>query len=199
MDWTAEREAKAAEMWNAGASGDDISKALGGVTRSAVIGKMHRMGLGGDKSRALFAQHKQRQQREAERRRRIAARSQERPAVRKTAIRELLERDAVSSKPQYEELQIPVAERRSILTVESHECRWPIGDPQEPDFHLCGKRKMDGVPYCEFHARRAYQPLQERNLDRKAFRPSYLPTGRPLPKPAVTEVDVAAELQDAVA
>ena len=39
-------------------------------------------------------------------------------------------------------------------------CRWPIGDPQLAEFHFCGKAKVTGLPYCEFHARRAFQPPQ---------------------------------------
>jgi GcrA cell cycle regulator len=61
-----------------------------------------------------------------------------------------------------EELTIPLAERRSIQTLEECSCRWPIGDPQDGDFHFCGKNKVAGLPYCEFHARRAFQPPQAR-------------------------------------
>ena len=39
-------------------------------------------------------------------------------------------------------------------------CRWPIGDPGEPDFHFCGRKKFGSLPYCEHHVRMAYQPVQ---------------------------------------
>mgnify|MGYP002620502744 CR=1 FL=1 len=42
------------------------------------------------------------------------------------------------------------------------DCRWPIGDPQQADFHYCGKRKVDGYSYCDFHVRRASQPTKPR-------------------------------------
>lgn len=55
-----------------------------------------------------------------------------------------------------EELVIPLSERKTILQLVEASCRWPIGDPQHKDFHFCGKQKVPCLPYCEFHARRAY-------------------------------------------
>lgn len=45
MTWTPERLATLTTMWNEGASASRIAKTLGGVTRNAVIGKIHRLGL----------------------------------------------------------------------------------------------------------------------------------------------------------
>ena len=36
-------------------------------------------------------------------------------------------------------------------------CRWPCGDPKHDDFGFCGDNAMPGLPYCEDHARIAYQ------------------------------------------
>jgi GcrA cell cycle regulator len=69
--------------------------------------------------------------------------------------------------PPAEELEIPVNERKYIQTLTEISCRWPIGDPQHADFHFCGKSKVMGLPYCEFHARRAFQPPQPRRRDRE--------------------------------
>jgi hypothetical protein len=44
--WTTEREAEARRLWDEGHSASSIARTLGGVTRVAVIGKLHRMGLG---------------------------------------------------------------------------------------------------------------------------------------------------------
>jgi GcrA cell cycle regulator len=41
-------------------------------------------------------------------------------------------------------------------------CRWPIGDPAATEFHFCGRGPKAGSPYCEAHARKAYQPQQAR-------------------------------------
>lgn len=38
---------------------------------------------------------------------------------------------------------------KAIVTVTG--CRFPIGDPQEPDFRLCNARRVYGSPYCRVH------------------------------------------------
>ena len=69
--------------------------------------------------------------------------------------------------PPVEEMIIPLAERKTIQTLVESSCRWPIGDPQMADFHFCGKNKVPGLPYCEFHARRAFQAPQARRRERE--------------------------------
>ena len=46
-------------------------------------------------------------------------------------------------------------------------CRWPIGDPGEPEFHFCGRKSCGTLPYCEHHARMAYQPVQARRREKR--------------------------------
>ncbi len=58
----------------------------------------------------------------------------------------------------------PLDQRKSIETLMANDCRWPIGDPQGADFHFCGKQKLDGHPYCDFHVRRANQPTRARTV-----------------------------------
>ncbi len=45
MSWTDERVETLKRMWSEGQSASQIAKELGGVTRNAVIGKVHRLGL----------------------------------------------------------------------------------------------------------------------------------------------------------
>ena len=45
MSWTDERVEVLKKMWGEGQSASVIAKELGGVTRNAVIGKVHRLGL----------------------------------------------------------------------------------------------------------------------------------------------------------
>ena len=45
MSWTDERVETLKLMWSEGKSASQIAKELGGVTRNAVIGKVHRLGL----------------------------------------------------------------------------------------------------------------------------------------------------------
>jgi len=52
---------------------------------------------------------------------------------------------------------------KTLLDLESHDCRWPIGEPRHPDFHFCGAPQLPGHPYCEQHWRLALQPAKPRN------------------------------------
>src|SRR5437764_6386009 len=47
MGWTDERVETLKKLWLEGLSASQIAKQLGGVTRNAVIGKVHRLGLAG--------------------------------------------------------------------------------------------------------------------------------------------------------
>ncbi|WP_293682907.1 GcrA family cell cycle regulator, partial [uncultured Phenylobacterium sp.] len=47
MGWTDDRVDLLKTLWQDGLSASQISKQLGGVTRNAVIGKIHRLGLSG--------------------------------------------------------------------------------------------------------------------------------------------------------
>lgn len=51
----------------------------------------------------------------------------------------------------------PMDGTASILTVRGGDCRWPYGHPGAPDFALCGRPAVRGV-YCAAHAPLAYQP-----------------------------------------
>ena len=45
MSWTDERIEKLTKMWEGGSTASQIADELGGVSRNAVIGKAHRLGL----------------------------------------------------------------------------------------------------------------------------------------------------------
>ena len=64
---------------------------------------------------------------------------------------------------------IPLGQRRSLLELTENTCRWPIGDPGNPDFFFCGGQTISSLPYCAFHARLAYQPPNARR-DRRPFK-----------------------------
>lgn len=165
MSWTDERVELLKKMWTEGQSASQIAKELGGVTRNAVIGKVHRLGLSG---RATSSRSS------APRPRRNHA-----PRQHRSSSLTFGTRGNVALKPSYEaeydpaaaplqELVIPLHERASILTLKESMCRWPIGDPTEEDFHFCGRKKLGTLPYCEHHARMAYQPLQARRREKRA-------------------------------
>lgn len=167
FDWTTEAVNELKKIWGEGHSASQIAAKLGGMrggpTRSAVIGKVHRLGLGGrpTKSRSTMI-----------RRPKPAPRKPPpRPVRQPTAVERVFAALAVEPVPVVEEIVIPLAERKVLDQLGDADCRWPIGDPQAPDFHFCAKSKVTGLPYCEFHVARAYQVTTPQNGHSKAKTP----------------------------
>ena len=163
MGWTEERVELLKKLWNEGLSASQIAGRLGGVTRNAVIGKVHRLGLSGrvTPTRTLGTR-RPRVRTDATAPRRIAPRARALPTPGQARAPWSWE---TSIQPEglpevVEELFIPLEDRKSVLMLKEGDCRWPIGDPQHQDFHFCGHAKHAALPYCEFHARKAYQPPQ---------------------------------------
>ena len=171
MGWTEERVEQLKRLWAEGLSASQIAARLGGVTRNAVIGKVHRLGLSGRATTSRIKTHRARP--------RTSSGSTAKRGVSKTrfgtignpAFRALYQPDIDNYIPPAEELVIPPEERKTLQMLTESSCRWPIGDPQSPDFHFCNRNKVPGLPYCEVHARRAFQPPQIRRRDREAGRP----------------------------
>jgi GcrA cell cycle regulator len=153
MGWTEERVETLKALWLDGLSASQIAKQLGGVTRNAVIGKVHRLGLSG---RATPSQPSQvfKPPRPA---RPISAAP---PSPRRAAPPILVE----PRRPAEAELPVPMEERggATVLTLGRHMCKWPIGDPSSNEFTFCGRRSADERPYCVEHAKLAYQPQQSK-------------------------------------
>lgn len=169
MAWTDERVELLKKLWGEGLSASQIAGRLGGVSRNAVIGKVHRLGLSGRATTSRMKSHRPRARAANANAKRVAkARF---ATVGNPALRALYHPDAEPFVPAAEELEIPIAERKTIQTLTECSCRWPIGDPQLSDFHFCGKTKVPGLPYCEFHARRAFQPPQPRRRERDTSEP----------------------------
>jgi GcrA cell cycle regulator len=90
-----------------------------------------------------------------------------------------------------EEIVIPLAERKTVATLTPRCCRWPIGDPKQPDFHFCGRERHADLPYCEIHACRAFQPARSRPV---LPPPHATPLMLPAPAAASTLLHAAALL-----
>ncbi len=159
MAWTEERVELLKKLWAEGLSASQIANRFGDITRNAVIGKVHRLGLAGRATTQRIKATRTRKQSSKPRRAR-SPRFPRLPGARE-ALRKLGSEPLPERSFEIEgELEIPLEERASIETLTPHSCRWPIGDPTHEDFHFCGRTKMPGLPYCEFHAHKAYQPLQ---------------------------------------
>ena len=55
--------------------------------------------------------------------------------------------------------------KQNKVTDTFDDCQWPIGDPQEKDFHFCGADTIIGKPYCKAHCDAAY--IDERELKKE--------------------------------
>jgi GcrA cell cycle regulator len=146
MGWTDERVSTLKKLWLDGLSASQIAKQLGGVTRNAVIGKVHRLGLSGRAAPSQPARPIFKAPRPA---RPVIAST---PVVRRIAT-------TVVPPPLYSREETGSA---TVLTLGAHMCKWPIGDPSTDGFSFCGRRTGEDGPYCIEHARVAYQPQQKK-------------------------------------
>ena len=170
MSWTTDRVELLKKLWAEGLSASQIAGELGGVTRNAVIGKVHRLGLSG-RAKAPSSANKPRRQRPANT---TASSSGTRTAEPVTHGATALKMapaatPAAEPMPKAEPVAelVPISERATILTVTERTCKWPIGDPSSEDFYFCGRQSDAGVPYCAHHCQIAYQPVNERRRDRR--------------------------------
>jgi GcrA cell cycle regulator len=161
--WTDPRVELLKKLWTEGLSASQIAAELGGITRNAVIGKVHRLGLSGRAKSPSSSAPRPRKPR-APGMMRLS-----RPSMRgNTALAPMYEAD-LESEPELIENIIPIGQRCSLLELNDSKCRWPIGDPGSAEFFFCGGAPVEGLPYCNYHSRVAYQPAAARR-DRRAVR-----------------------------
>lgn len=163
MAWNEERVELLKRLWAEGLSASQVASRLGGVTRNAVIGKVHRLGLSGRATSSRSSSPRPRRTQAPRQHRTTSLVFGTRGNV---ALKPTFEEDVEPLPAVVQELYIPPAERATILTLKEAMCRWPIGDPSEEDFHFCG-RKTGASPYCEHHARIAYQAAPSRRRERR--------------------------------
>lgn len=138
--WTDERIAALRDMWDAGRPASEIAAAIG-VTRNAVIGKAHRLDLASRKRSPHSPQTKH---------------------VRKAA-QKVRKETRLSPAPKLvpalpvDDQAIPLEQRRNILSVKPGECHYPVGDPGEPGFFICGAPAGTRI-YCVVHFNRCFKP-----------------------------------------
>lgn len=156
MSWTDERIATLKKMWKEGKSAAEIAKTLGkGVTRNAVIGKAHRMGLSGRpspiKKPAPVKKEAPAKKETAAAPARAAKKSAPAPKANPALAKEVEELKSIQKS------MIPPGGGVALIDLTERMCKWPIGDPREPDFTFCGRTNNTGTPYCAEHAAMAYQ------------------------------------------
>jgi GcrA cell cycle regulator len=137
--WTSERVEQLRHCVGTGLTCSQIAAEIG-VTRNAVIGKISRLGLsttrpaGGSPACT--------------------------PRVRRPRrLLRLFGAGAPDLAPDASAAEAPIesAHRCSLIEIGHDKCRWPLGDPQQADFVLCGNDALRGFSYCVGHARMAYR------------------------------------------
>jgi GcrA cell cycle regulator len=189
MSWTDERVELLKKMWGEGQSASQIAKELGGVTRNAVIGKVHRLGLSNRTASGTAAKPEAKAKP-------AAAKPEAKPAPKTEAARPepaptpgAQTRPATPARRQIIPAGQPLppqpsaneispealakvneiekkAKRLSLMELTERTCKWPVGDPATEDFWFCGLPVQAGKPYCEAHVGVAFQPMSARR-DRK--------------------------------
>jgi len=196
MSWTDERVETLKKMWGEGQSASQIAKELGGVTRNAVIGKVHRLGLSnraGSSSAPAKTAAKEK----------VAKPAAPKPAPKPKTTAPPASKP-VKEEPELDENGIPIsaarraiipagqplppqpsaneispealakvneveksAKRISLMELTEKTCKWPVGDPATDDFWFCGLPVQPGKPYCEAHVGVAFQPMSARRDRRR--------------------------------
>lgn len=170
MSWTDERIETLRGLWEKGLTASQIADKLGSVSRNAVIGKAHRLGLTGrpspikrDGSEGGSA---------APRRKSSGAQRRQQPAIAPMPNLRPAAASAAESAPAT--LSAPVETRvaeppmpkapaapRTAAHAGSKSCSWPVGDPKQAGFHFCGDTAEPGRPYCAHHCTIAYHRKSE--------------------------------------
>ncbi|MEP4198905.1 MAG: GcrA family cell cycle regulator [Aliishimia sp.] len=193
MSWTDDRVETLKKMWGEGQSASQIAKELGGVTRNAVIGKVHRLGLsnrsggGGTKTDAKAKPAaapkteaaKPKQPPKPKAAAAPAAEAASEPAPRPLPARKAIIPAGQPLPPQPSANEISPealakvseiekkAKRLTLMELTERTCKWPVGDPATDDFWFCGLPVQQGKPYCEAHVGVAFQPMSSRRDRRR--------------------------------
>ena len=192
MSWTDERVELLKKMWGEGQSASQIAKELGGVTRNAVIGKVHRLGLsnrasGGGAAKAAPAKEAAKPAPKADPKPAKPATPKpeptaEAPAPRPSNVTPLRKPivpagQPLPPQPSANEISPEAlakvheveksARKISLMELTERTCKWPIGDPATDDFYFCGLPVQPGKPYCEAHVGVAFQPMSSRRDRRR--------------------------------
>ena len=148
MIWTEDRVETLKKLWGEGLTASQIAERFEGVSRNAVIGKLHRVGapprLAPVAARPIQAKP-----------------VQTRPVRRApTEAAQIPSEDPVFAADLVGVPAIMIEEPglATTITLQAHMCKWPIGDPAENGFTFCGQSANKGRPYCARHAGAAYKP-----------------------------------------
>lgn len=146
MAWTNEMVESLRRMWTEGKSANEIAKILN-VSKNSIVGKVHRLCL---TARPSPIKKKDENSNVAE--------------IKEEAVEEILTdapEDILPESQPENKISDKTKHRKSkknikLVELDSHTCRWPLGDPRDDDFGFCGKKVRSGQTYCDEHSQVAY-------------------------------------------
>ena len=176
MAWTDKMVEDLKKMWKDGMTTGEIGKKLG-VSKNSIVGKVHRLGLSGrpspikkkdpsEKSSAAPSEtpkntattpNSKKEKSSSISTSTVSASKEDKNTSEKKS-------SAPTAEPVLEEVVFtPVLKKNpqkngktTLVDLDNHTCRWPIGDPKDENFHFCGKKVKIGQTYCDEHAAIAY-------------------------------------------
>ena len=189
MSWNDDRVELLKKMWSEGQSASQIAKELGNVTRNAVIGKVHRLGLSNRAGAPPAKSAEKPEPKPAPKPAEPAAAAPE-PRVERPVAAAPAPSQALTQRPRIVPAGQPLppqpsaneispealasvrevekkAMRITLMELTERTCKWPIGDPATEDFWFCGLAVQPGKPYCEAHVSVAFQPMSSRRDRRR--------------------------------
>ena len=192
MSWTDDRVEILKKLWVEGQSASQIAKELGGVTRNAVIGKVHRLGLSNratsssssksdtkSKTSVKSMSDTKRVSNKTSASKVTSKNSPSEPRSNVTSLRRQIIPAGQPLPPQPSANEISPealarvseiekkAKKISLLELTERTCKWPVGDPATEEFWFCGLPSQAGKPYCEAHVGVAFQPMSQRRDRRR--------------------------------
>ena len=143
--WTPERIEQLRNCVGSGLSCSQIAAEIG-VTRNAVIGKIHRLGLAPGRPAAAPA-------------RSCPPRARAPAVVAATPVLRLMfaQSPSLAGDARHRTCRSTATQRCSLTELAQGKCHWPVGDPCAADFAYCGNEAVAGLSYCAGHARMAYR------------------------------------------
>ncbi|MGJ5203607.1 GcrA family cell cycle regulator [Bradyrhizobium sp. HKCCYLR20261] len=149
--WTSHRLSIVQELYNSGKTAAQIACLIGGVTRNAVIGKIHRT----VEKQPSFVDANRRTPPRTSNGARPALSTRPEPKLRLRPPAPLEKPRPIAPEPIIDQT-IPSEQRKTLVELTNRCCKWPVGDPGTPGFFFCGAAKPDnGRPYCPAHELRA--------------------------------------------
>jgi len=161
FEWTQQQKDRLAALWP-GRSSTAIAAIMAAefdrpFTRNSILGKASKLGLpnkarGGSIAETdpviLAARAERRKAKDRERKRVGPVRHRQQKYQKKIELRRIA--------PEIEDFSIPTPQRKSLIELGEHDCRWPVGEPKSSSFFFCGAIAEESRPYCSAHCRRAY-------------------------------------------